>query len=343
MLYQEGPSTLREVLRVEDLTSSFLAPQGVVKAVNGVSFSLRENQVLALVGESGSGKTATALSILGILPYPGKVLGGRVFLRGKDLFAMSDEKLRRVRGKEVGIIFQDPQASLNPTLTVGTQVEEVLQAHLAISRRDAQERATEMLAQMELPDPRRLLGMYPFQLSGGMCQRVMLAIALALRPNLLIADEPTSNLDVTLQAGILNHLKRLKQEYGTAILLITHDMGVVAQMADQVAVMYAGSIVEYADTRSLFRHPSHPYTWGLFQALPRLDNTDRRLRPMRGTPPDLMNLPKECPFIPRCLKATNVCRLSPSPTLRTIEPGHAVACFNEVRYHWDQEPVVRRS
>ena len=287
---------------------------------------------MALVGESGSGKTVTALTILGLLPYPGRVVDGRVLLNGENLLEMSPERLRQIRGEVISIVFQDPRASLNPSLPLGKQVEEVLLAHTRVTKQEARNRAEGLLSEMGLPDPRRVLGQYPFQLSGGMCQRVMLAIALALRPKILIADEPTSNLDTTLQAAMLDHLRNLKKEYGTTILLITHDMGVVAQMADTVAVMYAGSVVENADTVSLFQQPAHPYTWGLLQALPRLDDADRSLRPMRGLPPDLIDLPDQCPFIPRCPKASNVCRLSPKPALRAIEQHHTVACFNEIRH-----------
>lgn len=320
------------IIQVDDLKVAFFSREGVVKAVNGVSFSLRENSILAMVGESGSGKTVTALSILGLVPYPGRILEGRVLFNGVDLVTMDPEALRRVRGKEIGMVFQDPMSSLNPSIAIGTQVEEVLLAHTDATHQEARIWAQELLTEMGLPDASRLLKQYPFQLSGGMRQRVMLSIALALRPKVLIADEPTSNLDTTLQAAILSQLRRLKQEYGTAILLITHDMGIVAQMADQVAVMYAGSIVEQADTVSIFQRPAHPYTWGLLQALPRLDNARRKLRAMRGRPPDLINLPEECPFLPRCFKATALCRTSPRPALRALEERHTVACFNEIRH-----------
>ena len=326
---------MEDLLRLENLRVYFYSKEGVVEAVNGINLSLKENTTLALVGESGSGKTVSALAILGLLPYPGKVVEGQVLLNGQDLLSMKHEQLRQIRGKDIAMVFQDPQASLNPRLPVGTQVEEVLLTHTDVTKQQARSRAEELLMEMGIPDARLILNRYPFQLSGGMCQRVMLSIALALRPKLLIADEPTSNLDTTIQAWILDHMKRLKKEYGTTILLITHDMGVVAQMADSVAVMYAGSIVEHADTLDLFQRPSHPYTWGLFQSLPRLDDTDRALRPLRGMPPDMMDLRDECPFIPRCPKASNICRISPKPALRVIEHNHSVACFNEISYDWD--------
>lgn len=325
---------MENIIQVENLHVHFYAKEGVVKAVNGVSFALQEEKILAVVGESGSGKTVSALAILGLIPFPGRVVEGRVLLNGENLLEADPERLREIRGQDIGIVFQDAQAALNPRLAIGTQVEEALLAHVSMTKREARSRAEELLMEMGVPDPRRILNQYPFQLSGGMCQRVMLSIALALRPKVLIADEPTSNLDTTLQAWVLDHLRRLKKEYGTTILLITHDMGIVAQMADQVAVMYAGSIVEQSDTIGLFQRPAHPYTWGLFQAIPRLDNVERSLRPMRGRPPDMTELPEECPFIPRCPKATNICRTSPKPALRVSESGHSVACFNEIRYDW---------
>ena len=329
---------VKDILQVENLHVRFYSREGVIQAVNGVNLTLQEDSIVALVGESGSGKTVTALAMLGLLPYPGVVTEGRVLLNGESLLDMNPEELRQIRGKDIGIVFQDAQASLNPRLTIGTQVEEVLLAHTPMTQQEARSRAEELLMEMGIPDARRILNQYPFQLSGGMCQRVMLSIAMALRPKVLIADEPTSNLDTTLQAWILDHMKHLKKEYGTAILLITHDMGVVAQMADSVAVIYAGSVVEYADTVSLFQRPAHPYTWGLFQALPRLDDVERPLRPLRGGAPDMMALTDECPFLSRCPKATNVCRLSPKPALRLIEDNHSAACFNEIRYQWDEAP-----
>lgn len=322
----------RVVLEARDLHTHFFTPEGVVRAVNGVSFRLREGEVLGLVGESGAGKTATALSILRLVPYPGRVVSGQVLFQGRDLLSLSGEQMRRLRGREIAIVFQDPHSALNPTLTIGAQMEEALRAHARIGRREARETALALLREMGLSDGQRVLNQYPFQLSGGMAQRVMLAMALAPGPRVLIADEPTSNLDVTLQAEILQRLKRLQRERNASILLITHDMGVVAQMADRVAVMYAGTVVEEAEVVQLFRRPRHPYTWGLFQALPRLDNPGRRLVAMRGMPPNLVNLPEQCPFLPRCPKATNTCRLSPRPTLQEVSPGHRVACYNTVRY-----------
>ncbi len=330
---------MADLIRVENLHVHFYSKEGVIKAVNGVSLALQENTVLAMVGESGSGKTVTALAILGLIPFPGRVVEGRILLDGENLLDSSPERLREIRGQEIGTVFQNAQAALNPRLSIAVQVEEALLAHTFMTKREARDRAEEMLTEMGVPDPRRILTQYPFQLSGGMCQRIMLSIALALHPKLVIADEPTSNLDMTLQAWVLEHLRQLRREEGTTILLITHDMGIVAQMADHVAVIYAGSVVEYTDTITLFQRPSHPYTWGLFQALPRLDDVDRSLLPMRGRSPDPIELKDECPFIPRCPKATNICRTSPKPALRLIGENHYVACFNEIRHDGETLPA----
>ena len=253
---------------------------------------------------------------------------------GRDLLTISMSNLQQIRGKEICMIPQEPRAALNPVLTVGSQVEEQILAHTDMPKKEARKLALATLREMGLPDPKGTLNRYPFQLSGGMCQRIVLAMALALKPKVLIADEPTSNLDVTLQAEILGRLKSLCKELHSSMILITHDMGIVARMADQVAVMYAGAIVEFAGVHSLFKRPLHPYTWGLFQALPRLDASNRRFQTVRGNPPDMLNLPGQCPFLPRCPKATNRCRLEPAPPLEEVEQGHRVACYNTVDYSW---------
>ncbi|MCS7207753.1 MAG: ABC transporter ATP-binding protein [Dehalococcoidia bacterium] len=320
------------LLEVRNLHTHFFTREGVVKAVNGVSFSLQPGQTLGLVGESGSGKTVTALSILRLVPFPGRIVQGAVVYRGRNLLEASEDELRHLRGREIAMVFQNPHSALNPVLPVGVQVEEVLQAHTRMPRKEVQRRVRDLMYQMGLPDPERVAVQYPFQLSGGMAQRVMLAMALCLEPKVLIADEPTSNLDVTLQADILQRLRTLQKERGTAILLITHDMGVVARVAHWVAVMYAGTIVEHGPIIPLFQRPVHPYTWGLFQALPRLDKPDQALRPLRGTPPNLVDLPDQCPFIPRCSKAIAVCRTNPRPPLQEVEGGHWAACYNHMRY-----------
>ena len=318
------------LLSVKDLHTYFTTREGVVKAVNGVSLSLDRNSVLGLVGESGSGKTVTALSILRLVPFPGKVLHGSIRYNGTELLSLSEEEMRPLRGNEISLIFQDAGAALNPVIPIGKQVEEIMLEHSDMSGRQARELAVDLLTQMGIPDAKRMLGRYPFQLSGGMAQRVLLAIGVAMKPRILIADEPTSNLDVTLQAEILQRLKQLRREHHTSILLITHDLGIIAQMADNVAVMYGGTIVEYTDTRSLFAGPRHPYTFGLFQALPRLDSGDRALTPMSGAPPKMLDPPDRCPFLPRCSKATNQCRVDPKPVLSEVVPGHWAACYNPI-------------
>lgn len=323
------------VLQVKNLHSYYYTGQGVVKAVNGVSFDLGKGTVLGILGESGCGKTATALSLLRLLPFPGETVEGEVILNGRDLLTLDDEEMRLVRGDEMAISFQEATSALNPVATVGEQVEEIFTAHFDMTKEEAREQAIEALDRMELPDPEELVKRYPFQISGGMAQRVMMAMALALEPEVLIADEPTSAVDVTVQAYMVELLRRLKEEKGAAIILITHDLGVIAQLADMVAVMYAGSFVEYTDTTSLFKWPSHPYTAALIESVPRIDMPAKELKPLRGTPPSLLDPPEECPFIPRCHKAMSQCRTSPMPMLEDFEPGHSVACYNRILHDWD--------
>jgi oligopeptide/dipeptide ABC transporter ATP-binding protein len=322
------------LLRLEDLRAEFVTPDGVVKAVNGVSFSLHRGRTLALTGESGAGKSSVGLAILNLLPHAGRITGGHIYLRDADLLALNPEAMRRIRGREVAMVFQDPATGLNPVLSVGQQVEEIIRNHRDVSRREARRQSLEVLAQMGLPEPQEVAKRYPFQLSGGMAQRVMIAIATALTPDVLILDEPTSALDVTIQAAILEDLLRLQQRNGISIILITHDLGVVAQMADDVAVMYAGYVAEYGDVQSLFARPTHPYTWSLLASRPRLDREDRgRLAAIKGTPPSLLDLPDECPFIPRCPKATIVCREERAPAMAPAgKNGHVAACYNPIYY-----------
>jgi peptide/nickel transport system ATP-binding protein/oligopeptide transport system ATP-binding protein len=309
-----------------------------VKAVNNVSLSLREGGTLVITGESGSGKTTIALCVLNLLPHAGRITNGNVILHGRDLLSLTNEELRRVRGREIAMVFQDPATGLNPVLSVGQQVQEIITTHLDVPKREARRRTLEVLDQMGLPEPEQVSTRYPFQLSGGMAQRVMIAIATALNPKVLILDEPTSALDVTVQAAILEDLRRIQSRYGTSILLITHDLGVVAQMADAVAVMYAGSVVEYADAHTLFARPRHPYTWSLLASRPRWDREGGgRLPSIKGTPPSLVDLPDECPFLPRCPKATNVCRSDPVPPLAELERGHLAACYNPI---YQEEPAA---
>ena len=319
---------MAEALRVEDLHVRFSTPEGQVKALNGVNYVLEEGEIYCLVGESGAGKSTLALAIMGLLPVSATVPSGRVIFDGMDLLRISQEKLRTIRGNKVSMIFQDAQSALNPVQLVGPQLEEVILAHTNVGSRVANGMALDMLREMGLPDPKRIMGQYPFSLSGGMCQRVMLAIALVLRPRVLIADEPTSGLDVTLQAEILERLKALCREQGSSILLITHDMGIVASMAQKVGVIYAGSVIETSKVIPLFKEPQHPYTWALLKTLPRLDDVDRRLEPLRGVPPDMVNLPEECPFLPRCHKALSRCRVEHRPPLEEVASEHMVACYN---------------
>jgi oligopeptide/dipeptide ABC transporter ATP-binding protein len=334
----------RPILQIEDLTAEFVTPEGIVKAVTSVSLALRKGATLAITGESGSGKSTLALCILGLLPHPGHIVEGRILFEGGDLRALASEALRRIRGREIAMVFQDPATGLNPVLSVGQQVEEIITTHLDVSKREAKRQSVRVLAQMGLPDPEQIATRFPFQLSGGMSQRVMIAIATALNPKVLILDEPTSALDVTVQAAILEDLRQLQRQHGTSILLITHDLGVVAQMADEVAVMYAGSVAEHADVNALFARPRHPYTWSLLNSRPRLDREDRSpLTSIRGTPPSLVDMSNECPFLPRCPKATNVCRSAPVPALSRMDDRHFAACYNPIYQEADAATVDQPS
>lgn len=324
------------VLEVQGLQAQFFSREGVVKAVNGVNFSLRQGSILGVMGESGAGKSTLALAILNLLPYPGRITAGRVLFQGQDITGIKGEELRRIRGNEISIIFQDPVEGLNPVLPVGLQVEEIITSHLSIPKKEAKRQVVTILRQIGLPDPQGIASRYPFELSGGMCQRVMIAIATVLNPRVLIADEPTANLDVTVQAGILHELEQLRERQGTAILLISHDLGVVARMAEEVVVMYAGYLVETGRTADIFHRPYHPYTWALMSSLPRLDRPQHPLPYVRGNPPDLTALSDKCPFLERCPKALVECRTEPMPPLEEIDQGHSVACYNPV-FHRDDE------
>jgi peptide/nickel transport system ATP-binding protein len=321
--------TMSVLLEVRDLRTQFAMPQGPVTVVDGVSFDLATGETLAVVGESGCGKSVTALSLLRILPEPqGRVVHGTVRLDGRDLLALREDEMRGVRGDEIAMIFQEPMTSLNPVRTIGDQIVEALRAHRPLSMREARAQAIELLTRVRIPDARRRLGDYPHRLSGGMRQRVMIAMALACRPKLLIADEPTTALDVTIQAQILSLLLRLQDEFGMAIMLITHNLGVVAGMASRVVVMYAGRIVEEAPVEDLFARPLHPYTEGLLGATPRLDTGVRqqRLADIPGIVPPLDALPLGCAFAPRCPKVMNICRAE-RPALLAAGTGRRVACF----------------
>jgi oligopeptide/dipeptide ABC transporter ATP-binding protein len=319
------------ILHIEGLCAEFDTSEGAVKAARDVSLELRRGTTLAITGESGAGKTSVGLAVLNLLPYPGRITAGRILFDGRDVLGLSPEELRRIRGSEIAMVFQDAATGLNPVLSVGEQVEEIITAHLPTSKQEARTHSLNVLAQMGLPDPHEVAQRYPFHLSGGMAQRVMIAIATALNPRIIIADEPTSALDVTVQAAILEDLRRLQQRNGTSILLITHDLGVVAQMADEVAVMYAGAVVERGDARTVFRQPRHPYTWALLESRPRWDRDQTKPLPaIRGTPPNLAELTDECPYLARCPKATSLCRTEPAPALADMTPGHVAACYNPV-------------
>ncbi len=314
------------LLAVEELRTHFLSEGRVVRAVDGVSFAVAPGETLALVGESGSGKSVTALSLLRLVPEPGRVVGGRVIFRGRDLLALGADEMRAVRGKEISMIFQEPMTSLNPVFTCGEQVLETLVQHERLSRRAARARAIELLDLVGLPAPEQRAREYPHQLSGGKRQRVMIAMALACRPALLIADEPTTALDVTVQAQILELLERLRRELGMAVLLITHDLGVVAESAERVAVMYAGQIVEASGSRAIFRQARHPYTAGLLASLPRLGSRGAPLRSIPGQVPDAAHVPAGCRFHPRCPAAVERCRAS-EPPLFDLEGGRQSRCW----------------
>jgi oligopeptide/dipeptide ABC transporter ATP-binding protein len=318
------------LLSVENLRVRFWTQRGTVHAVNGISFEIAAGETLGLVGESGCGKSVTSLALLGILPRAGRIASGTARFGDRDLLKLSDGELRRIRGREIAIIFQDPMTSLNPVLTVGRQIREPLETHFGMDRKAAETRAAELLDQVGIPAARSRVNDYPHQFSGGMRQRAMIAMALACEPKLLIADEPTTALDVTIQAQILNLLRELVAERDTALVLITHDLGVVAGMCERVHVMYAGMFMETGSAEQVFETPRHPYTLGLLQSVPRLDAPrGRKLHPIEGAPRDMLQAPAYCPFAPRCSYEVTQSRLE-VPALVEVEPGHHVACFNPV-------------
>jgi oligopeptide/dipeptide ABC transporter ATP-binding protein len=318
------------LLSVDGLRVEFWTQRGTVYAVNGVSFEVAAGETLGIVGESGCGKSVTSLAILGLLPRAGRVTAGSATFEGRDLIGLRDRELRAIRGREIAMIFQDPMTSLNPVLTVGRQIREALETHFGASRKEAESRAVELLEQVGIPEARRRASDYPHQFSGGMRQRAMIAIALACEPKLLIADEPTTALDVTIQAQILALLRSLVAERDTALILITHDLGVVAGMCERVNVMYGGMVMESGGAEDVFRSPRHPYTLGLLQSVPRLDTPrGRKLQPIEGAPRDMLRAPAACPFAPRCAYEVDQSRLE-VPPLVEVAPGHKVACFNPV-------------
>jgi oligopeptide/dipeptide ABC transporter ATP-binding protein len=318
------------LLSVEDLRVEFWTGRGTIYAVNGVSFDIAAGETLGIVGESGCGKSVTSLALLGLLPRAGRTRTGRAMFGGRDLLKLSDRELRKVRGKEIAMIFQDPMSSLNPVLTIGRQLREALETHFGMKRKEATQRSAELLDRVGIPSAKSRIRDYPHQFSGGMRQRAMIAMALACKPKLLIADEPTTALDVTIQAQILEILRELVAEENAALILITHDLGVVAGMCERVNVMYAGMFVETGTAKRLFSHPRHPYTLGLLQSIPRLDAARKaELQPIHGSPRDMLSPPAACPFQPRCRYEVEQ-SLQEVPPLVEIERGHAVACFNPV-------------
>ena len=323
-----GPGEV--LLDVRGLQTSFRLREGTVRAVTGIDLTVRRGEIVGLVGESGCGKSVSSLSIMGLIARPGVIEKGEVIFDGQDLLKLSDEQMRDIRGNWISMIFQQPTSSLNPVLNVGFQIGEVLEAHRKMKRKQARERALELMRMVGIPDPKRRLGSYPHEMSGGMAQRVMIAMALACEPELLIADEPTTALDVTIQAQILDLMRRLQRETGTAIILITHDLGIVAEMCDRVAVMYAGEIIEQTDTRALFRQPLHPYTKGLIGSIPALGQTKDQLAVIPGAVPNLIDLPAGCRFAPRCGARVEY-EVEPAaevhPELRPLAGAHDVRCW----------------
>jgi len=316
------------LLAVKDLHVDFKTDDGIVRAVNGLSLSIEPGETLGIVGESGSGKSVTALSIMRLIASPpGKISSGEILFNGKDLLKVGEREMRHVRGNDIAMIFQDPMTSLNPVLTVGEQIAEAIRLHQNKSRSEAFARAVEMLEIVRIPEARKRVKNFPHQFSGGMRQRVMIAMALACDPQLLIADEPTTALDVTIQAQILDLMRDLQKRLNSAIIMITHDLGVVAEVCENVLVMYGGNMVEYGSADQIFREPKHPYTWGLLDSLPRLDEKDRRrLVPIEGQPPNLLRLPAGCAFAPRCRYAQPHHAISPPPTI-DFGDGHIARCF----------------
>ena len=316
-----------KILDIKDERLSFFTPAGEVKALNGVSFTMNQGDVLGVVGESGSGKSVTAYSVMGLTAYPGKLVGGKVWFNGHEIENMKEKDFRKIRGNEVSIIFQDPMTSLNPVYTIGNQIVEVILLHTKKTKQEAWARAKELLELVGINEPDRRLKQYPHELSGGMRQRVMIAIALACEPKLLIADEPTTALDVTIQAQILELMNDLRHKLGMSIIMITHDLGVVAQMCEKIAVMYAGHIVEYGTTDEIFYNPQHEYTKGLINSIPKLNAEEKeRLVPIEGQPVDLLNPPAGCPFAPRCKSCMKVC-LNKMPPKTELSDTHYTYCW----------------
>ena len=324
------------LLEVRDLHTAFTTAAGTVNAVNGVSFNLERGKVLGIVGESGSGKSVTAYSIMQILEKNGKIVSGSIKVDGQELVGAGEKVMKTVRGNKISIIFQDPMTSLNPTYTIGHQLMEAIMLHTPRNKKEAWDRAVEMLRLVNVNEPEKRMKQYPFEFSGGMRQRVMIAMALACEPDILIADEPTTALDVTIQAQILELMQSLQKELGMAIIMITHDLGVVAQMCDEVIVMYAGSICEQGTADEIFYNPCHEYTKGLMRSIPTVNNDDEKLEPISGTPIDLLNMPAGCPFAPRCEAAMKICLREKCQRME-INEDHAAACWMNVKKEFEAE------
>ena len=318
------------LLSVNKLKTHFLTPEGVIRAVDDVSFKIDKGKVLGLVGESGCGKSVTALSLMRLVPQPGRIISGEIFFDGRDLLKLGNEEIRKLRGNRMAMVFQDPMTSLNPVFTIGNQISEIFRVHKGLKRSEAMNKAQFLLQRVGIPDPLRRIKEYPHQLSGGMKQRVMIAMAISCEPSLIIADEPTTALDVTIQAQILRLLRELIETSNTALILISHDLGVIAEMADEVAIMYAGKIVEYTNTADLFAAPLHPYTIGLLQSIPRGEEKKKRLQTIEGSVPRLTDLPKGCMFNPRCKYVVEQCRRD-EPELVDAGGGHLVRCWIDMK------------
>jgi len=317
---------MKTLLEVKNLKTHFFTHEGTVKAVDGISFKINQGETLGIVGESGSGKSVTALSVMRLIPHPpGKIVNGEVYFEGKDLLKLDDKEIRKIRGKKISMIFQEPMTSLDPVFTIGHEIIEAIQLHQGLKKEKAKKKAIEILKIVGIPDVEKRINNYPHELSGGMRQRVMIAMALSCNPTLLIADEPTTALDVTIQAQILRLINDLKGKFGASVMLITHDLGVIAEMCDYVAVMYAGHIVEYTDIYTLFDNPLHPYTKGLSKSMPRLDVDVENLNAIPGIVPNLLDLPSGCPFNPRCDFCFKKC-MEEMPELIEIENSHLVKC-----------------
>ena len=317
---------MKNILEVKNLCTSFFTEEGEVKAVNGVSFSVPSGRTLGIVGESGSGKSITSLSILRLIQSPGKIKSGKILFDGKDLLQLSEKDMRKIRGNEISMIFQEPMTSLNPVFTIGEQISEVYQIHRNLSKREAKEKSIEMLKLVGIPSPEKRIDQYPHELSGGMRQRVMIAMALACNPKLLIADEPTTALDVTIQAQILRLIKELQEKLHMSVILITHDLGVVAETCDYVAVMYCGKVVEFADVKTLFKNPQHPYTVGLLNSLPRHDIDQEELIAIKGNVPSPFEMPNGCAFAPRCPHASAICHTKEPELVPHLE-NNEIRCW----------------